>query len=270
MGFKPAYGWKPDPRDWRDKKVKDLLKGVATFGDQADWEDHCPPVKDQDWSGSCVGQSGAGGFSTVASMNGHDWDASALFGYFIARFLHGDHYKDMGTGLRYLFKAVQFYGVCPEAAWAFDLWAKNKDGSRKYPTFGDFLKNKVNHDPDWNAYRKAADQKWLKGYYRIDSIGDQRILDMKQALYEKSVICFGMDVGQAFEDYSGGILNDPGPRKGGHAMFLYGYYRNDFWKGQNSWGTSWGEKGRFRFAQRIANLMRDIWVIQFTPKYSGT
>lgn len=270
MAFKATYGWKPDPQDRRDKKIKDLLKGVATFGDKADWEAHCPAVKNQDWSSSCVGQAGAGAFTATASLNGHVWDASSLFGYFIARFLHGDHYTDGGSGLRYLFKAVQFYGMCPEKEWPFDLWAKNQNGSLKYPTFQHFLKDRVNRDPDWDAYRKARDQRWLKGYYRIDSTGDQRVAEMKQALYEKSILCFGMDVGQPFEDYSGGILDNPGPRKGGHAMFLYGYYKNEFWKGQNSWGLDWGEKGRFRFTQRVANLMRDIWVVQFTPKYSGT
>ena len=269
-GLSKGSGWKPDPRDFRDKKIKDLLKGVATFGDQANWEEHLPKVKDQDWTGSCVGQSGSGAITTSASILGYDWDVSALFCYFIARFLHGDHYKDGGSGLRYLFKAVQFYGICPEAAWAFDLWAKNQDGRRKYPLFIDFLKNKVNKDPDWNAYRKAADQKWLYGYYRIDSTGDTRIAEMKQALYEKGIICFGMDVGDKFDAYSGGILDDPGPRKGGHAMFLYGYYRNEFWNGQNSWGTGWGEKGRFRFSQRMAHRIRDIWVIKVAPKYSGT
>ena len=270
MALFKGSGWKPDPYDARDLSVKKLLKGVATFGDQASWKDYTPKVKDQDMTGSCVGQSGAGAFTTAAGINGHKWDASALFNYFIARFLHGDHYKDVGTGLRYLFKAVAFYGVCPEAAWPFDLWAKNPDGTRKYQFFFDFLKKRVNHDPDWRAYRKARDQKWLKGYYRIDSIGDQRLADMKQALYEKGIICFGMDVGQAFNDYTGGILDDPGPRQGGHAMFLHGYYRNEFLEGQNSWGEGWGEKGHFRFTQRMAHRMRDIWVIQLTPEYSGT
>lgn len=257
-----SYGWRPDPRDFRDRKVSELLKGVATFGDQADWEDHCPPVKDQNQTSSCVGQSGAGAFSTIAAINGHDWDASSLFNYFIARYLHQSHYKDAGTGLRYLFKAAQFYGVCPEKDWPFD-----PDDHASWSTF---LKERVNHDPDWNAYRKAADQKWLEGYYRIDSTGDTRIEEMKQALYEKGVIVFGMDVGKAFEDYSGGILDDPGPRKGGHAMFLHGYYRNDWWKGQNSWGVRWGDHGRFRLTQRTAHRMRDIWVIKHTPAYSGT
>jgi hypothetical protein len=161
-----------------------------------------------------------------------------------------------------LFKAAMFYGVGREVDWPFD--------PHNYVNLREFRKHKVNKDPTWSAYRKAFDQKWLKGYYRISSTGEQRIQEMKQALYERAVICFGMDIGQAFEDYSGGVLNDPGPRTGGHAMFLYGYYRNEFWRGQNSWGTSWGIQGRFKLAQHLAHSIRDIWVVQSAPEYSGT
>lgn len=60
----------------------------------------------------------------------------------------------------------------------------------------------------------------------------------------------------SFQFYSGGIINDPScPSDSGsldHGVLVVGYGSSsgqDYYKLKNSWGTSWGEAGFFRFAR---------------------
>jgi len=260
MTTKKGLGWHKDPPDKRDLLVTALLKG-NTAPDQVNWRQFCPPVKDQLYTSTCVGQAAAIAFTTVAAIEKHKWDTSELFGYFIARYQHGAHNQDQGTGLRYLYKAVRTHGICPANSWPFD--------PHNWGSPGEFIKKRINKDPDFAAYRKAFDQRWLAGYYRIESVSE-RIDQMKQALHEKGIINFGINVGAPFMDYTGGVIDNLGPSLGGHAMTIYGYYKNEYWLVQNSWGSNWGESGHCKLSMRNAHQMRDIWVVKHTPRYSGT
>lgn len=61
------------------------------------------------------------------------------------------------------------------------------------------------------------------------------------------------DVYSDFEYYTGGVYHHTGAGKpvGGHAVKIVGWgqLRDDtkYWIGANSWGSSWGEDGFFKF-----------------------
>lgn len=248
-------GWLPDPVDARDLCASSILDRSACLPDTVNWEQYTPNPYDQINTSSCVAQGGCGAFVTrmgIQTNQQHDFEPSVSFLYHNSRRMHGRHDRDEGTGIRYLMKSVALYGVCPSDAWPFDP-------------------NKINVPPPWNAYRKALDQRWVTGYYRVDSWGDERIADIKRALAQGHIPAYAMNVDVPFTVYSGGIIQRmSGPILGGHCMFLYGYHRNECWFSQNSWSSLWGERGRFRMSLNLTPLFRDIWIFTTVPKYSGT
>lgn len=89
--------------------------------------------------------------------------------------------------------------------------------------------------------------------YKID--GFQRI-GRNESTYALSIYNHGpatifMWVPDEFYYYSSGVMDIPyaecfAKRTGGHAVIIVGWTA-DYWIAKNSWGTSWGEQGFFRF-----------------------
>jgi hypothetical protein len=173
--------------------------------------------------------------------------------YSIGRAVTNDETKDEGTFIRNTFKAAMILGIAPSNAMPFDP-------------------HKVNERPTWAAMRSAYDQRCVKGYYRITSSGGQRIMDIKRALATGHPVVYGLNITEEWFDYNNGVIENTGNSVGGHAMFIMGHYRDEWFKGQNSWGVDWGEHGRYKIRQSVVGGLQasDFWVIESAPKDSGT
>ena len=142
-------------------------------------------------------------------------------------------------------------GTCLESKWPYDVSA-------------------VNVRPTWGAYREAYANK-IGAFYSIQSTGDQRIEEIKEALRAQHPVVFGMAIDDAFMGYRGGVMPMPVPGAkplGGHAMLIVGYDDSQgALIGRNSWGTWWGESGYYRmpYAYLDAAEADDFWVPTAVP-----
>ena len=249
-------GWKKDLPDVNDKPITKMgaIQAITTIPEQTNMEEHLPTPYNQGGSSSCTGQSASGAIYT-------SWGAQAAINrripstrwlYSIGRGVTGTEEVDEGTYIRDVFKAAKILGVAPATVWPFSV-------------------EKVNERPDWATFRAAHDQKTLNGYYRIATVGAARILDIKRALAANHPVVFGLEIDAKWFDYTGGLLDEAKVIEGGHAMFLYGHFKDEFFWGQNSWGPGWGENGRYRIKQSaLASILAsDFWVID-APHDSGT
>jgi len=250
-----GVGWKKDVDDPNDRPLEKLgaVQGIE-IPDETDLEEHTPEPYDQEQSSSCVGQAGSGAIYTRWGVQGYKDRRvpSKRWLYSIGRAVTGSETEDEGTYIRDMFKAAMVLGITPESIMPFVM-------------------AKINERPDWKAVRAAYDQRTMRGYYRITSIGAARILDIKRALAAGRPVVYGLNIGKDWFDYTGGVLGEPRELAGGHATFLIGHYKDDWFKGQNSWGN-WGENGRYRIKQSaIAGVLAsDLWVIETAPPDSGT
>lgn len=254
-----SLGYIPDEADSRDRGYGELLSSHADLEsvshDNATYvlEPFLPTPLNQRTTSSCVGCAATGAIYTRLGAQGQSDRRlpSCLWLYSIARATHDAEDEDAGTTLRGLMKAVAALGIAPEEAMPFN------------PKL-------VNERPNWKAMRTAADQKWVKGYYRIGSTGLQRLEAIKGALRKGFPVIYGLQIDEQWRTYSAGDLLTGGSRRiGGHATFLYGY-EGDAFLGQNSWGTLWGDKGRYRIYQNVLMDATDLWIFDTVPRDLGT
>jgi C1A family cysteine protease len=203
-----------------------------------------------------VGQAGSGAIYTRWGAQGvtSPRKPSPLWLYSIARATHDAEESDEGTYIRGMCQAMNVLGIAPEEDMPFD-------------------DAKVNRRPAWKAIRAAYDQRWLNGYYKIWDAGEDRLRRIKAAIDLGYPVVYGQQIDKEWFDYSGGILSKNTESAGGHATFLYDYNdTDDCFMGQNSWGPSWGEEGRYRIKQGLLSglLANDIWVFETVPRDSGT
>lgn len=175
-------------------------------------------VRDQGWTGSCVGQATA---AAVDIVRPGDYRQSARFSYYVARAQDGFENEDQGAYIRSSMKALGISGSCVESAFPWSEKAINKPPTR-------------------TARTRALT--WRGAYVRCQSLRD--IMTM---LSNGSPVVFGFSVYENIgEADDTGILpvKPEGQLLGGHAVLAVGYdATNGRVKFQNSWGTSWGDGG---------------------------
>lgn len=236
-------GCLPDRIDSRDAPfhvLKNAL-GVSIAAATTSLEEFVE-VKDQGATNACVGYSLAQ--SAFVQMGVDGWQerffpsAHALYSW--GRAYTGMQSQDIGTYIRDGQRAMKQFGFPPESAWP----SKPRT---------------VNVAPNITAFRAAADQRKLAGYYRIPR-GDTE--SIRLALTAGKPVVFGLRLGESFLDGDEEVIDrDSGRELGGHAMTIVGHARDRF-KVVSSWGTTWRDGGLCWISdRRIREEAQDLWCI---------
>lgn len=252
-----STGWKPSPPNKVGLGPPHHLSALPPPPPAA--EVALPPPVDQGGASSCTGNAGAVAICVAMAQGlGHPsgpWPElpSRLFLYYDARAAEGEANKDGGAYIHDIFEMAVNFGFPPESAWSYS------------DAF-----DKVIAQPDWEAYRAAADQRYVKGAYRITSAGAELIEDVKRAIAAGHPVVWGTELDQAFEDLAPGAVwpGVTGPVIGGHAMILHRYDGDVFWT-RSSWGN-WCEGGSARISAAAVMSGGDFWIVALAPEWSGT
>lgn len=249
-------GYKPSPDHAVGLGSPNHLFSAAPLPASASLRGHVVEVLDQKQTSACVAHSITQAIRTSLSIHGVKAPSlpSRLFVYYVARAESGDEHVDGGTMISSGIDALSKMGFPEEAQWPF--------------TDDEAV---VNAPPSWEAFRSAADQRWLKGAYRITSTGAQRVHDVKAAIASGMPVMFGTDVDDAIFDLKKGDVwgGCAGTIAGGHAILITGYQPGAF-EICNSWGPTYCDDGFFLAAEAaIASPQaNDFWVAQVTPNFS--
>jgi C1A family cysteine protease len=252
---KHRYAWIPDTPDGRDHLF--LAPHAANELVNVDLRKTAKvtPVVDQGQLGSCTANSIASalGFDL---LNNHDLTAaefaelSRLFIYYNERALEKTINQDAGAQIRDGIKVVAKFGAPYETDWPYNI-------------------AKFKQKPPAKAYTDGLKFKALE-YERIDNTD---IGALVSSLAMGLPFAFGFSVYSSFESSAvakNGVVPMPNLKKeqllGGHAVCAYGYDVAKKWFiVENSWGTSWGDKGFFYIPAAYItnpNMADDFWNIK--------
>lgn len=234
---KYGKGWKPNTKEMNDKTLK--AKGFfgAHFTSYPDsfmgLEPHVA-IWDQQQTSCCVGFATAQATNARCGYMGTPIPRpSPVSVYTPARAYDRPNastsLQDEGCFPSNAMRGITEYGIASNAAWPFS-------------------EATINAEPTAGQLENASIME-LSGHWHIDSEGADRITDVCQALSQGYPVILGVQVDQAFENYDGtGVLTAPADNGGGHMLCIVGYRtvngKKQF-RGVNSWGTSWGDRGFF-------------------------
>jgi C1A family cysteine protease len=243
------YGWKPDRPDIRDRYLSVSHVDASALPTAVDLRPKMPEVYEQGQLGSCTGQAiAADCHYQMILQGGKFWKPSPLFIYYNERLIDNSVTLDGGAEIRDGMKAINRWGICPDAMMPYDV--------SKFAT-----------KPSRVVYREAAKHK-IFNYLRIG----QSLINMKATLAQDDAFVFGFSVYGSFEGSEiakTGILNMPEPHEqlmGGHAVLAVGY--DDARKVvivRNSFGKGWGDQGYFYMPYDYisnSNLAADFWSVK--------
>jgi C1A family cysteine protease len=260
----PKYSWLKDPRfkvatDGTtvdllalDRKFEELVsaKNLKLGTGDVDLSQYCVAMNQYSLE-SCTGNATCEGLEILENIaTGRSTLLSRLFTYAMARTIEGTLNQDAGSHVRTCFETLSLMGVCEEALWPYDL-------------------TQVCVSPSMLAQQQAVGHK-VDGYYRITSMGDQRLTDIQTALYNKLPVVIGTDVGADFENANAttGPLGPPATSLGGHALVIVGFVGGNYVI-KNSWGTGWGNNGFCVFTPDYVTSpdTDDLWVPTTTASF---
>lgn len=283
MAGKYGRGHRPDPVGHRMNGFHLLAAALAVAPPiSADISASSPPVFDQGQTGSCVGHATCGGAWTSCKQAGHPlpFIPSPDLEYKLARAIDrepgtngGDPVAltDEGSEPNQAMRAIQEWGVMP-------MGTKPHDGRNS-----DVDPSTVNDEPSFLALETAANCE-LIGAYRINSLGDARILDVCRAIAAGYAVCFAVFVDSTFEAWGEGWtpgkeplgapdMNDP--TGGGHYIYANRYHfaggvvtpDDVVIEGPNSWSTEWGNAGYWvGGADFVRAWLGDVYVMAVRKK----
>ncbi len=239
-----AKGWNrdlhPDVTGGLVPQSRHLFGAVRGLGTESILDSYVDVVRDQSTTSECVGFASARIVHMRCAIMGTRiaWPSTAFI-YALARMQALAHpedaLSDSGSQPYLAVQVMQEWGIPSDADFPFDPATVNdKPTLRKAEEAASFI---------------------LSGIYRIDLVGASRVAAVQQALDNKFPVMLGVQVDQAFEDYSGDApVTAPNPAGllGGHMLPLTGYTtktgsvsRELLFRGVNSWSEGWGDKGFF-------------------------
>jgi len=113
-------------------------------------------------------------------------------------------------------------------------------------------------------------KKQFKRYYASEYGYVRGAANMKKEIWKRGPIGCGVDVTDAFEEYTGGIYSEKVRHPIiNHEISVVGWGEEggqEYWIGRNSWGTYWGEYGFFRIAMHSNNLGIERDCVWATPR----
>jgi hypothetical protein len=216
-------GWlkdKYDPRDWEHKR------GVYPLPDKVSLVQYLTPVRNQLNSSSCVGFGIGVNLNSVKVSLGiyQEW-CSPVYIYNGARFIEGTLPIDCGCYPKDALDWTLKNGILLEQYWPYNGFERVAPSSTRI---------------------KQADRYKGFAYFRcvdgIDGICD--------AISSGHLVSIGSPWFEEWRttDACGRLAKPKNTSKviGGHETCLYEYDRNEgIFKGQNSWGEYWGDKGLY-------------------------
>jgi hypothetical protein len=225
--------------------------------------------------GACVGNSVAVGLQTemtraLALPFGQFVELpSRLYLYGLARGRIGTYGEDSGAMISDAFYGATKLGFPPESAWSYPA---------KGSSFEEQLA-KCTADMDTMVYHRAADQKLVKGAYRLASTGQELADDIARAIALGQVVAWGTDLDMAFQLLEGTQVwpGVTGEIIGGHAMLLRAFKPDPLHPGQrlygslSSWDIDFADHGTAWVRQSaIVNAVHasEHWVIGLIDNYS--
>lgn len=249
-------GWKKDVEDPKDFQFPWLATRAGwNMGTLPYIIPEYTPISNQGNLSSCVGNSTTDALEILQGIEnpGGVVQLSRLMTYWIARLLTQDQLHDDGTFIRSAFSQLSRLGVCPEAVWPYN-------------------EAKVNVSPPIEAY-SIGDSNKVTNFYRISSMGYDRLDDIQKAVCANHPVVFGTGVGEAFMNYTGqGVLEIPDTIKGRHAIICTGVRvgidgRREFLI-RNSWGMGWGHSGHGWLSEDFMmwDDTQDLWVPTLMPE----
>lgn len=212
-------GVKPFKEDLRDYKIKASVVEM----DGLEIQD-MPKVKNQSSVGSCVAHAAS---SILEYFNQKEIGTYKRLSTDFIYGMQGIEFNDLDSGmnLRDACKIVQKYGDA-----LYDTIPTNTE----MPKCTEELKDKLT-----DAVYIEAEICAVKSYARCKTNED-----VKHALFNYGPVLAGIKWYNKYSLNDGVITFDTTSKYGYHAIVIYGFDERG-WLVQNSWGTKWGNKGRF-------------------------
>lgn len=211
---------RPDPRDHRVYRYMAVAPEILPPSFKAT---PLVPVYDQDGYGMCVA------FTLAEVKEAEEAVDRGKQVRFSPAFIYGNRgiFDIRGEGMspRDALKQLRKAGVCP---WSM------------YPILGIYP---ICRAGITREMRRAALPYVIKAFARAGAVNE-----LKTAIYHTGPCMLCIPVYESFEELGpGGVVpkvKDGERLLGHHAMMVYGWTADGYWKVQNSWGTSWGDGGR--------------------------